>query len=392
MQSEFRLTSKNFVFVCVATFLYFGSFYLLMSTLPQYVETLGGSPGQIGLVMGLFSLASVLVRPQLGRLADRFGRKRLMLCGAGFFSLLFPLYGLIQAVTPLYFLRVVHGFAHACFLAASAVYVADLAPADRRGEVIGIYGTASVVAMAIFPAWGIDIIQRTHSFTVLFTYSVTAAAAAFLAVAVVSEVGPPDGGRQHVSLLTVGRRRTVLVPALTLGAGATAYGTVIAFLPVFAPQRGLAQFGIFFTVYAAATMASRIFAGRLSDRYGRRRVILPFMILLAVGVFALPFLNSLLLLAFIGVTFGFGFGAFMPTLNALVVDKTPPPERGSALGFFTSFMDVGIAFGSGVLGLVGEHMGLAAMFVAAGGVLLVGIGVFAAFTERDVPPGYSLGK
>jgi MFS family permease len=388
LTQEFRLTSKNFVLVCVATFLYFGSFYLLMPTLPQYVETLGGSPGQIGLVVGVFSLASVVARPGLGLMADRWGRKRLMVIGAGFFSLLFPLYGLLQAIVPLYLLRVVHGLAHASFLAASAAYIADIAPPERRGEVMGVYGTASVVAMALFPAWGIDIIHQTQSFTVLFTYSTVAAGAAFVAVALVGEVRAPAGERKIAGLLVVGSRRTVLIPALTLGAGATAYGTVIAFLPVFAPQRGLAHFGIFFTVYAAATLASRVFAGRLSDRWGRRRVILPFMALLAVGVFTLPFLDSLLLLAFVGVTFGLGFGAFMPTLNALVVDKTPPAERGSALGFFTSFMDVGIAFGSVALGLIGETAGLATMFVVAGGVLVLGIIVFAIFTDRDIPPGY----
>ncbi|MDT8901709.1 MFS transporter [Anaeroselena agilis] len=385
MNKEFRLTSRNFVCVCIATFLYFGSFYLLIPTLPQYVDSLGGSPGQIGLVMGAFSFAAVLVRPYLGRLADRRGRKRLMLLGTGFFALLFPIYGFLQSVAPLYLLRIAHGFAHAAFLAASAAYIADLAPPQRRGEVIGIYGTANVVSMALFPAVGINIIQYTQNFDVLFACSAIAAAGAFLAVVAVDEIGAHDGGKNPVSLLAVGRRRVVVVPSLALFAGAAAYGTVIAFLPVFAPQRGLADFGVFFTVYAAGTLASRIFAGKLSDRWGRRRVVLPFMALLAVGVFLLPFLDSLFLLILIGLAFGFGFGAFMPTLNALVVDKTPPAERGSALGFFTSFMDMGIAAGAVLLGQVGEKAGFGAMFATAGFILVAGILVFALYTEKDDP-------
>ncbi len=385
MSKEFRLTSRNFVCICVATFFYFGSFYLLLPILPLYVEGLGGTPGQIGLVIGAFSFAAVVVRPHLGRLADRRGRKRFMLLGVGCFALLFPVYGLLKAIVPLYILRIAHGFAHASFLAASAAYIADLAPPARRGEVIGIYGTASVVAMAIFPALGIDIIHYTQSFTVLFACAAAAAAAAFLAVAAAGEISSPDGGKRPVSLLAVSRRRTVLVPSLALFAGAAAYGTVITFLPVYAPQRGLADFGIFFTVYAAGTLASRIFAGKLSDRWGRRRVILPFMALLAASVFLLPILDSLALLVLIGLGFGFGFGAFMPTLNALVVDKTPPPERGSALGFFTSFMDVGIAAGSVLLGLVGEAAGFSTMFSVAGVVIVAGIILFAVYTEKDVP-------
>ncbi len=383
MTQEFSLASRNFVAVCVATFLYFGSFYLIMPILPQYVEYLGGTPGQIGLVMGVFSLAAVLVRPHLGRLADRRGRKRFMLGGVGCFALFFPLYGLLQDINLIYALRVAQGIAHAAFLAASAAYIADLAPAARRGEVIGVYGTASVVAMALFPAGGIAIIKHTQSFPVLFACSAATAAAAFLTVTMADEIAAPDSGRRPVGLLAVGSRRSVLIPSLALAAGATCYGAVLAFLPVYAPQRGLADFGIFFTVYAAATLASRIFAGRLSDRWGRRRVILPFMLLLAAGVFALPLLDSLALLVLIGVAFGFGFGAFMPTLNALVVDKTPPAERGAALGFFTSFMDGGITAGSVLLGLVGERAGFPAMFIVAGFVLVAGILLFALFGEKE---------
>jgi len=387
MTQPFRLLSRDFVCICLATFLYFGSFYLILPTLPQYVEQLGGTPGQIGLVMGLLSVSAVAVRPQFGRLADRYGRKRLMLVGAGCFSLLFSFYGLLPTVGALYVLRLAHGVAHGCSLAASAAYVADLAPPARRGEVIGVYGTASVIAMALFPAWGIAVIQHTQSFSLLFACAVAASAAAFLAVAPVREIAAQDGGNHAVSLLTIGRRRAVLVPAFALFAAATSYGAVLAFLPVYAPQRGIAGFGVFFTVYAAATLASRVFAGRISDRLGRRRVILPFMALLTAAVFALAFLDGLLMLVVIGFAFGLGFGAFMPILNALVVDKTPSVERGSALGFFTSFMDVGIATGSVLLGLIGEWHGFPVMFFAAALIMLVGMAVFAAFTEKDSPPG-----
>jgi predicted MFS family arabinose efflux permease len=266
-----------------------------------------------------------------------------MLGGVGCFALFFPLYGLLQDINLIYALRVAQGIAHAAFLAASAAYIADLAPAARRGEVIGVYGTASVVAMALFPAGGIDIIHYTQSFTVLFACAAAAAAAAFLAVAAAGEISSPDGGKRPVSLLAVSRRRTVLVPSLALFAGAAAYGTVITFLPVYAPQRGLADFGIFFTVYAAGTLASRIFAGRLSDRWGRRRVILPFMLLLAAGVFALPLSNSLALLVPSSASrFRLRLRAPSCPPHALV-RRTKPARRAraAALGFFTSFMERG---------------------------------------------------
>lgn len=380
--SEFSLWSRNFIFICLSSFLYFGSFYLLLPVLPQFVVSLDGTMSQIGLVMGSFTMASVVIRPYFGKLADNYGRKRMMLFGAGLFALLFSIYGQIQAITPLYLLRVLHGIAHGGYLAAAYAYIADLAPFRRRGEVMGIYGVANVVAMALFPALGSFIITSTQSFSMLFIVSIITAAASFLAVFFIDEIKPQESSKQKVSILAIVRQRAVLVASLTLFTAATVYGAVITFLPVYAPERGLINFGIFFTTYAIFTLISRVIAGKLSDRFGRRKVILPFLTLVAIATFLFPFLQNLYLLAFIGGCFGLGFGAFMPALNAFVVDETSPQERASALAFFTAFMDVGITTGAVVLGIVGEYWGYATMFALGGVVVVLGIVLFAACSKK----------
>lgn len=375
--TEFSLLSRNFIFVCLSGFLYFGSFYLLLPTIPQFVDSLGGTTSQIGVVMGSFTMASVVLRPYFGKLADRYGRKKIMLAGAGCFALLFALYAQVQNIIPLYALRIFHGIAHGSYLAASYAYVADLAPLKRRGEVMGVYGVANVVAMALFPAWGSMIITNTHDFSRLFLYSIITAAAAFLAAFCIDEIKPEEHQKQVVSIWEVARQPAVLVASLTFFTAATVYGTVITFLPVYAPKQGVNNFGIFFTTYAIFTLTSRIIAGKLSDRYGRRKVILPFLTLLAAATFLLPFLKSVPLLVVIGGCFGLGFGAFMPALNAFVVDKTLPHERASALAFFTAFMDVGITAGAVLLGIVGEYWGYGTMYGVGGILVCLGIILFA---------------
>ena len=378
MADEFRLWSKNLILIFLANFFYFGSFYFLLPTLPQYVNLLGGTPGQVGLVMGFFTLASVIFRPYFGRMTDRHGRKLFMLLGSGFF-IIFPIvYNIIQSIIPLYIIRVLHGLAHASFLVGSSAYVADLAPPQRRGEVIGIYATSNIIAMSVFPALGTLIIKDTGSFPYLFTVSAITAAAGFLAIIFISDIhSKATQALKPLSMLEVGKRMEVLMPSLAQFGGATCYGAVITFLPLFAPQRGIANFGIFFTIYAACAILSRVLVGRLSDRMERRKIILPFMAILAVAVFLLPFLKSLWLLAIIGALFGLGFGAFMPTLNALVVDYTPPHERGNVLGFFTASMDVGITTGSMLLGFAGDLFGYPIMFTSGGVILVTTIIIFA---------------
>lgn len=375
--SEFNLLSRNFILVCLSGFLYFGSFYLLLPTIPQFVADLGGTTSQIGIVVGIFTMASVILRPYFGKQADGYGRKKMMLFGAGSFSLLFAFYGQVQDVIPLYVLRIFHGIAHGSYLAAAFAYVADLAPLKRRGEVMGVYGVANVVAMALFPAWGSMIITTTHNFSQLFFYSIITAGAAFLAVCFVDEIKPEENNKKTVSIWAVSRQQAVWVASLTFFAAATLYGAVITFLPVYAPKQGITNFGVFFTTYAIFTLISRVLAGKLSDRYGRRKIILPFLILLAIAAFLLPFLETIELLIIIAGCFGLGFGAFVPALSAFVVDRTLPHERASALAFFTAFMDVGITSGAIILGIVGEYWGYGMMYGVGGIIVCLGFVLFA---------------
>lgn len=376
-EQPFRLWTKDFTCIVAANFFYFGSFYFLIPTMPQYVAGLGGRPDQVGLVMGCFTLAAVLLRPYFGRLSDRRGRKPFLVGGALAFCLFPILYAVLHNVTLLYVVRLLHGVAHACFLAGSSAYIADYAPPARRGEIIGIYGVSNVLAMALFPAVGSALVSDNAPFARLFFWAAVAAVAGFVAVLPLREYQTAAARLAvPVPLAVIARQRVVLVPALTLLAGATAYGAVITFLPLYAPERGISDFGVFFTVYAASTLLSRVLVGKMSDRVGRSRLILPFLLLVGIAVFLLPLLQSTALLGVIAMAFGLGFGAFMPTLQALVVDHVAPAQRGSALAFFTSFMDIGITVGAVLMGAVGTLWGFAVMFAVTGAVALSGVLLF----------------
>jgi MFS family permease len=385
MDKTFSLWSRNFVFVCVSSFLYFGSFYLLLPTLPQYVASIGGTTSQIGLVMAALTLTSVIIRPYFGRAVDSRGRKVFMLFGTGLFALVFSVYGQVHAIIPLCFVRVAHGVAHGSYMAASYAYVADLAPIDRRGEVMGVFGVSNVVAMALFPALGGVFISHTKNFPMLFLISTAIAAGAFVAIFFLSEIkAERKTDRPRAGLTAPMRQRAVLVASLALFSTATLYGSVVTFLPVYAPSRGLANVGVFFSTYAVFTLVSRLIAGKMSDRYGRRKVIIPFMVIVAAAAFMLPFLHHLSLLMVIGACYGLGFGAFMPALNAYVVDETQPHQRAGALAFFTSFMDIGITAGALVLGIMGEYLGYEAMFLLGGAIVVAGTVLFA-ISGRTAP-------
>ena len=376
--AEFRLFSRNFIGCCLGSFFYFGAFYLFMPVLPLFVEGLGGMATEIGLAVGIFTLLSVVVRPHSGKLGDRYGLKRFMMLGAGLFALFFLGYFWITDLTVLYVLRVLHGIAHGIFLAAVFAYVGSLPPPNRRGEVMGVFGVANVVAMAIFPAVGTYMVSFLGGFDELFLAAAVMDCVAVAALLSVDEKRIPVKAVQSVSLGSVMRLRPVWLAFVTYTAGATAYGAIVTFLPVYAVDIGIREFGQFFVVYAAFTLVSRLVAGRLSDKFGRYAVIVPFLGMVGVSMVLFAMMSSLTMLWVSAALFGLGFGAFMPALNAYIIDETRPAERSSALAIFSSAMDVGITAGAVVLGIISEVTGYAFMYgisavLAFGGMALFGL-------------------
>jgi MFS family permease len=400
--SAFRLCSKNFVLACTATFLYFGSFYLTLPVLPRFVAGLdnGGAPVgsfHIGLVSGFMTMMSVLVRPYFGRLSDARGRRIIMVLASLCFALLFLAYMFVDAVRPLYVIRMAHGAAHGAMLAALFAFVADLAPRERRGEVMGVHGVANVLAMALFPAAGSLFMDFVGSYTGLFMLSLAMGALACCCVLPLDDLRPAppapgtaDGGRER--LLAVFGKSPVITAACTFMSASILYGAIITFLPIYGPERNVPNVGLFFTVYALFTFVSRLLAGKLSDRYGRSVVIIPSLCLVAAGGFILAMLDGSLLLALAGVCMGLGFGGFMPALNAFVVDNTSGPERSTALAFYTSFMDVGMTVGAMGFGLLGGAAGYSGMYLAAACVTCCGVALFTAYSMRRGRPGRQAGR
>ncbi len=371
------LLTTNFLLACFITLAAFTSFYFLLATLPAYVQTVGGSEAQVGLIIGVFSLTALLLRPFVGKAADDYGRRVFILAGTAVLALSGGLYIVTSSVLLLLGLRMLHGVGWAAFGTATSALVADVAPGSRRGEAMGYYGMFTNLAMAVGPAAGVMLMQ-TYSFPVLFLASAGVALVAVVLALVVRE--PGRVGDPHAAGGPAGGviETSSLFPALILLLTAATYGSIVSFLPLFAGERGLGNPGVFFTVYALVLLVARGFTGRLSDRYGRAAVIAPGLVLAAVALWLLATASALPTFVVVATLYGLAFAAIQPALIALVVDRAAPQRRGAALGTFTSAMDLGIGLGSIVWGVVAQQAGYEAMYAAAGAVALAALLVFLA--------------
>ncbi|MDA8217073.1 MAG: MFS transporter [Dehalococcoidales bacterium] len=410
-QGREKLFTRNFLLACFITLTAFGSFYLLLATLPVYIVNIGGSESEVGLIIAVFSLTTVFLRPFIGRAADSYGKRIFILIGNAILALASGTYGLARTVPLLLGLRVFHGVGWAAGGTATSALVADIAPPTRRGEAMGYFGMFNNLAMAVGPAFGF-LLLNNYGFSTLFFTSAAIGVLATLLVLPVREArhnnpgapspgasgpqsrpqGPSLAGSPAARSLGGGDliERTALFPSAVLVLMSVTYGTIVTFLSVFADKQGIENPGIFFTVYAIVLIIARGLTGQLSDRYGRPAVIAPGLVLAAVGLLLLSTATALPTFLGVAVLYGLSFAAVQPAIMAMVVDRAPAWRRGAAMGTFSTAMDLGIGGGALVGGFVAQAAGYPAMYAAAAGVALLALVVLLVGTRgtrQAVPEG-----
>jgi MFS family permease len=362
-------------------FLIFASMHLLTVPLPLYVKRIGGGPSQVGLVMGTFAVAAILARPYVGRLVDRLGGKPSLLLGSLIFAIGPLLYIVSRSVPALLVARFLHGFGISASSTAYIIIITALSPQGRRGEAIGLSAAAMPVSLVTAPVIGASLLE-SWGFVPLFVLSASVAALSLLTALFIVE--PQSTNRNQDSheegegsFFPVLCLRSVWVPSGAMGVLAVTYGSILTFLPLFAIQQGIDNPGLFFTAYGLTLIAAQVLAGRVSDRVGRHRVILPAMVLLALAFLVLASVRSLPLFLGVAVLCALGFGSARVNLNALMVDTVPISIRGMAMSIAYGSFDLGIGLGAYLLGWVAQIWGYQVMYGAVGVVCLLGVVVFA---------------
>ncbi len=162
-----RLWTKSFIQMSFAMLFLFTGFYLLVPTLPLFIKEIGGNESQVGLMMGMFTIAAVVIRPIIGGMLDQYGRRSFIIFGLILFGLTMYSYNLASTIVLLAVLRVIHGVTWAVSTTAVGTAITDIIPDSRRGEGMGWYGMAMTIAMAIGPMIGLWVVQY-YSFHGLF--------------------------------------------------------------------------------------------------------------------------------------------------------------------------------------------------------------------------------
>jgi MFS family permease len=382
---ESRIWNRNFILNLIVTFLLFLAMLMLLPTLPIYAQTLGGNETVAGTIVGLFTFSAVLVRPWFGNLLDRKGRKIILIIGIiiSIFSIL--AYKLASHLAVLMALRVINGIGWGASTTATITIASDLIPAEKRNEGMGFYGIANIIAMSSGPALGLSLMN--YSLTILIAAS---AILAFLGLLVTFFINYENTHKKTIikpgtlPARAVILEKTALPPSLVLLFITLTYGGIVSFIPLYAGTRGVQNIGLFFTVYAFVLLISRPLIGKMADRYGSRKFVVPGMLLIAAAQVLLVKADTLSLFLVSGIIYGLGFATVPPILNAVVVTLAPLERRGAANATFTTAMDLGIGIGSILLGFIVQQSGYEYMYGIAAIFALLGILVYFLVLHRKL--------
>lgn len=336
-----------FVLLCLSSFLFSASFNMLIPELPAYLSSLGGAEYK-GLIIGLFTVTAGISRPFSGKLTDTVGRVPVMAVGSLVCFVCGFLYPVLTSISGFLFLRLLHGFSTGFKPTATAAYIADVIPVSRWGEAMGIHGLCFSTGMAIGPAIGSAITSR-FSLDALFYCS---SAFALLSIVILMNLKETLHGKQRFSAghLKIGRgeiiEKQAIPAAIVTFLSYFGYGAIITLIPDWSDHLGMGNKGLFFMTFTIASLLIRVVAGKVSDRYGRVKMLKLSLVVLMISLVLVGLARTPAELLGASVVYGIGSGILSPAVSAWTADLSHPQRRGMATATMYIALEAGIGLGA----------------------------------------------
>jgi MFS family permease len=389
--TEARLVSRPFVIVTLSAFAFFMYIGTLVPLVPLFIEgPLDGGEFGLGLNAAVFASAAILARPTLGRLADRYGRRSIIIGGALIAAAGGMSMSLVDSLPPLLALRVLTGVGEAAVFVGAATLIADLSPRDRRAEGASYFSVAVFTGIGVGPVfseWMLDDVRFDRTFLAAGAFAVLAAAIALFAPSrVVSPDDDPepsiDSGEHAAppmkALATSGIFRLIhpaaIGPGAVLACGVGGLTTFFLFIPEYARTVGLQNSGGLFFVYAFVSLVIRLFGAKLPERLGARRSVTIALVAMGAGLLVFATIPQVWALWVGAALIGLGAAFNYPSLMALTVNTAENDERASAISSFTMFFEIGSAASGLAMGVFAQFVGKQNGFFA--GVVFCVIGLW----------------
>ncbi|WP_400998501.1 MFS transporter [Agromyces sp. GXQ0307] len=367
--SRAPLITTAFVALAVADLAYFTAHGMAIFALPLYVVgPIGGDEAAAGIAFGAFAVSALVLRPIAGRLADRFGRRPLLVGGALLLATTFALTAVADSLVVVIGLRLLAGVAEAAFFVASFAALADIAPPERMGEALSYNSLGLYLGLALGPPIG-EVVFDAGGYTAVWVGAAVMAAVAATVVLVVGETrtaAPPTGGPLRII------HRPAVPASLGFLTSLIAMGGLLAFASLHATRIGFQTPSLILLIYGGTVVVCRLAFARVPDRVPS--LVLGAAAVSAIGVGAViaavwrqpaGFVVATVVMA-VGVAFS------TPAFFSAIFATASPSERGIASGTGSAAIDLGLGIGPILLGFVAAPLGIPWAFAVAAAIAWAG--------------------
>ncbi|GAA4680246.1 MFS transporter [Gordonia humi] len=358
---------------------------LIAPALPIFASDFGVGVTAATVVVSAFAMMRLLFAPPTGRLVSLLGERRIYLTGLLIVALSTLACSFAQAYWQLLVFRAAGGIGSTMFSVSAMALLIRLAPPQIRGRASGYYSAGFLIGNLAGPLLGaalVDVLGLRLPFAV---YAVALLIAAAVVAIAMPAVPPPaqtqPGAAAPLPAATFAEAirwpeyRAIL--AANFAQGWASMGVRVAVVPLFVEQglgRSGGWAGIVLACYAAGNIVAIMVSGRLSDRFGRRPVMIPGLTVAAASTLVLgwsPNVETVLVLTAVA---GVGSGLFAPTHQAALGDLLAKRARGgSALAAYGMSSDMGTVAGPIAAGFVADRWGYGPSFVLTGCVVVLAL-------------------
>lgn len=324
---------------------------MLIPELPAYLSSIGGAEYK-GYIIALFTLTAGISRPFSGKLTDKIGRVPVMAVGSFVCVVCGLLYPILTSVAGFLWLRLFHGFSTGFKPTATAAYVADIVPANRWGEAMGIHGLFFSTGLAIGPAIGSEL-TTTFSINALFYCS---SVFALFSIVILMNMKETLKNKESFKFSLLKINRTEIIEIRVLSAAFItflsylSYGVILTVISDWGAHLGVANKGLFFMVFTISSLLIRFISGKMSDRVGRVSIIKISLFILVFSLVLIARSDSSLTLMIGSAVYGIATGMLSPALTAWIIDLSHPDYRGKAVATMYIALEAGIGLGAFIAG------------------------------------------
>ena len=382
------LWNRNYLFTIAVNLLVYSVHFLLMLWSTAYaMEHFGASLSMAGLASGLFIVGALFARIPAGRFIDFVGRRRMFLVGTSLFFLLILGYLASPTLAVFNIVRFVHGVSFGMTSTAASTIVAALIPLSKMGTGIGYFTLGVTIASAVGPFLAMNI-TSAHAFDLGIEITGTAAFVIFLLSFLIKAPERTVLPQEKEDLKHISFDRFFAIKSLAISfialMGGVCYSTVLSFLGAYTSSIGVTGIGAtcFFLCFALTSFISRPLTGYLLDNYGGNVVIYPSLLSMAVAMGIIANATSDIPMLIGALFLGFGYGTVTASCHALAVHCAPIHQVGVATSTYFVLLDFGIGVGPYTLGSFVPSFGFSIVYLIAGALALVGMGLYYVMIAR----------